>query len=263
VLASRERHSPDDMAALHADTKSGLADELLPIALGETLADADAVAARELLAGWDRRMDATSAAAAMFALWLDALAEELFRTELGDALYDLYHTNRSWISAFATEAAMAHVARRPDRARVIEASLAAAYRHARERLGDDPSLWRWGTLHRITFAHVLGRALPPLADLFNAGPYEANGGDDTVNRGTYTIGENFQTGGIPSYRQIVDLGDFDRSRSVITTGCSGNPASPYYANQAQLWLHGEYHPMLFSPEAIAAEAAGTLTIKPA
>jgi len=263
VLASREKHSADDMAALHADTRSGLADEVVPLALGATLRSADAEAARDILAGWDHRMDAASPGAAVFALWLDALATVLFRTELGDELFDLYHTNRSWISAFASESVAAHVAGRPDRDRVIDESLANAYRHARERLGNDVGAWRWGTLHQITFGHVLGRALPPLAELFNAGPFEASGGDDTVNRGTYTVGENFQTGGIPSYRQIVDLGDFDRSRSVITTGCSGNPASPYYSNQTELWLRGEYHPMLFSPEAIANDSVGTLTIKPA
>ena len=262
VLASREKHSTDDMAALHADTRSGLADELAPLALGATLRSADAEAARGMLAEWDHRMDAGSASAAVFALWLDALANVLFRTELGDELFDLYHTNRSWISAFAAESALSHVAHRPDRDRVIDESLAHAYRHASERLGADPQAWRWGTLHQITFGHVLGRALPPLAELFNAGPFEASGGDDTVNRGTYTVGENFQTGGIPSYRQIVDLGDFDRSRSVITTGCSGNPASPYYSNQTALWLRGDYHPMVFSREAIANESVGTLTIKP-
>ncbi|MCA1834270.1 MAG: penicillin acylase family protein, partial [Actinobacteria bacterium] len=118
-------------------------------------------------------------------------------------------------------------------------------------------------LHRVTFVHTIGRALPPLAAMFNAGPYEVGGGDDTVNRGTYTVGEDYQTAGIPSYRQIIDVGDFDRSRSVITTGCSGNPASPYYANQTPLWLACKYHPMPFSAEAIAEAAAGTLTIKPA
>ncbi len=261
VIASRDAHSANDMAALQADTHSGIADELLPALRDIDVQSKDAKRAAELLQAWDRRMDAGSAGAALFACWLDELARELFHTELGETLFDLYHTNKSWVSAFATEATIDRITHHPQRVHVLEHTLANAWRAATERLGADPSSWRWGTLHRITFAHPLGRALPPLAALLSTGPFEAPGGDDTVNRGTYVVGENFQTGGIPSYRQVVDLGDFDRSRSVITTGCSGNPASPYYSNQTELWLGGAHHPMLFSAEAIAAAAEGTLTIK--
>jgi penicillin amidase len=247
VLRSREKHSADDMAALQRDAFSGIADALL----------SKAPVPHELLRNWNRHMDAEQSAAALFAVWLDELARALFHKELGDELFDLFHTNRSWVSAFSAEAVLAAI---DGNAELCAETLQRAWDRLADMLGPDSARWRWGSLHQITFAHPIARALPPLAELFNAGPYEVSGGDDTVNRGTYSVGENFQTGGISSYRQIVDLGDFDRSRSVITTGCSGNPASPYYANQTPLWLHGEHHPMLFTPDAIQSEAVGTLVI---
>jgi penicillin amidase len=262
VLASTEKHSPDDLAALQFDTHSGIAEGLLPLLDGIDL-DGDAQRALDLLAPWNRRMDAGSAAAALFGLLLDELAKLLFKDALGPELFDFYHTNKAWVAAFAAEATSSHLAAHPRRDELVAEALSNAWHVARAHFGDDVSGWRWGTLHRITFAHPLGRALPPLAEILNLGPFAVGGGDDTVNRGTYSVGEDFQTGGIPSYRQIIDLGDLDRSRSVITTGCSGNPASPYYTNQTPLWLSGEYHPMPFSPGAIADAAAGTLTIKPA
>ena len=36
---------------------------------------------------------------------------------------------------------------------------------------------------------------------------------------------------IPSVRAVYDLGDLERSASVVPTGVSGNPASPHWADQ--------------------------------
>jgi penicillin amidase len=249
ALRSREKHSIDDMAELQRDTFSGIADALLRIAPVH----------HDVLRSWNRRMDAEQPGAALFAVWLDELARALFHKEMGDELFDVYHTTRTWVSAFSAESILHTLG--PSHAELCAETLQRAWDRLADLLGDDPAEWRWGSLHRITFAHPIARALPPLAELFNAGPFEANGGDDTVNRGSYAAGEGFQTGGISSYRQIIDLGDFDRSRSVITTGCSGNPASPFYANQTPLWLAGEHHPMPFTPEAIAEAAVGTLVIR--
>lgn len=104
--------------------------------------------------------------------------------------------------------------------------------------------------------------MPPLGELLSAGPFEAPGGDDTVNRGVSNPGEDYAESAVSSYRQIIDLSDFDRSLSIITSGNSGNPASPYYRDQAEMWLTGEYHPMPFSREAVEKASVGRLTLGP-
>ncbi len=64
-----------------------------------------------------------------------------------------------------------------------------------------------------------------------------------------------------SYRQIVDLADWDASRAVHTTGQSGHPASKHYDDMIQLWLRGELHPMLWSREQVEANAEGRLVLE--
>jgi acyl-homoserine lactone acylase PvdQ len=49
--------------------------------------------------------------------------------------------------------------------------------------------------------------------------------------------------------------DFDTSKMVIPGGSSGDPASPHYTDQLQLFLRGEYHGLSFHQTATAFPAA--------
>jgi penicillin amidase len=148
-----------------------------------------------------------------------------------------------------------------ERDRLLGQALTAAIADLEARLGPDMADWRWGRLHRVHFRHILAGAIPPLDELFSAGPFEVGGGDDTVNRGVLHPSEGFADGAIASWRQIIDLSDFDASLGVITTGNSGNPASPYFADQAPLWAAGEYHPLPFSRAAVEAATEGRLIVR--
>jgi penicillin G amidase len=59
-----------------------------------------------------------------------------------------------------------------------------------------------------------------------------------------------QEGG--SYSQIVDLGDLDRSLSMLPPGISENPASPHFKDQMDLWARGEFHPAPLSRPGVEA-----------
>jgi len=54
----------------------------------------------------------------------------------------------------------------------------------------------------------------------------------------------------PSFRQIIDLSDFDNSMSILPPGQSGNLVSPNAKDQFELWLKGEYKPMLWKKESV-------------
>ena len=58
------------------------------------------------------------------------------------------------------------------------------------------------------------------------------------------------------------MSDLDGSRSVIPTGNSGHPYSDHYDDQMPLYLTGQYHPMLFSREAVEAAAVEHLVLQP-
>jgi penicillin amidase len=66
----------------------------------------------------------------------------------------------------------------------------------------------------------------------------------------------------PSWRQVLDLSDWDASIGTHTVGQSGNPASPHFADLLPLWAKGEHHPMPFSREAVERHAASTLRLAP-
>jgi penicillin amidase len=53
-----------------------------------------------------------------------------------------------------------------------------------------------------------------------------------------------------SERQIVDLADVDASLSIIPTGQSGQPLSPNWGDQTQLWANDEYKPMALARQRI-------------
>lgn len=71
-----------------------------------------------------------------------------------------------------------------------------------------------------------------------------------------------QSASHPSMRMILDLADLDGGLAVMPTGQSGNPFNKHYDDMIDLWLNGEYHPMLFSRKAVEAAAEDHLILQP-
>ena len=99
----------------------------------------------------------------------------------------------------------------------------------------------------------------PEAAAFDHGP-EARPGDGTTVDATSGSGFS-QTSGA-SYREVFDLGDWDRSLGVNTPGESGQPGSPHYADLLPLWLEGEYFPMSYSRAMVDKNAKERLELTP-
>jgi penicillin amidase len=49
---------------------------------------------------------------------------------------------------------------------------------------------------------------------------------------------------------------------VLTTGQSGNPASPHWSDQAELWASGRVRPAPFTRPAVEAAASRSLLLSP-
>ncbi|MCA9871114.1 MAG: penicillin acylase family protein, partial [Anaerolineae bacterium] len=131
-----------------------------------------------------------------------------------------------------------------------------------EMIGKDPRKWAWGKVHQIEFSHPFGRGRV-LHWLFNRGQYPVGGNDHTLwmtaNELALPFGLVTTTA---TYRQVVQVGDWDRSTSILSTGQSGQPGSPHYADHIDLWREGEQHPMLWSRTAVDDEAEATLWLRP-
>ena len=265
ALEGKDRLSADDFRALHADVTSVPARVLVPALLKLPPQTDDQRRAMDALRGWDYRLTTDSVPAAVYEVWLNRLVRNTFGDELGDLadsysgragvrmLVGLRETPDSpWFDDVTTtgKETWADLALR---------SLDEAVAFLRERLGGDERGWQWGKLHTATFAHQLG-GVKPLDLILNKGPF-SNGGDGfTVNNTGYDSQYRQRT--VPSYRQIIDLSDWHRCVSVHTTGQSGHPGSPHYADFIPLWLAVDYHPMLYERAAVEANKEGVLVLTP-
>ena len=265
LLGASGEAGVEDMARIQTDVLSVQAAGILahlvrPIA--HALEDSRARRAATLLLGWDGRMLADSAPAALYHLLYQELLHRCFWPAMerqAPGIFTRYFSTLH-LAVPAADATLltSDGAWFPGGARAtVEACLLAAWDAALAKLGPDPSAWRWGSLHTLTFSHGFGRgrgvaarALAWLLDL-NRGPYARPGDGMTVNLGAFPLTAPFEVMVGPSYRQIVDLGDPEASRWIIAGGVSGDPRSPHYADQIGLWLRGEYRPMRFRPMADA------------
>ncbi len=129
-------------------------------------------------------------------------------------------------------------------------------------LGADPQLWQWGKLHHALIAHPFAAAADSATRTkLNVGPFAKQGGASTPNMSSYDPRDFRQTGG-PSFRVVVDVGNWDNSRAINTPGQSGDPDSPHYRDLADRWLKGEYFPLLYSRKRVEADTVRLIVLQP-
>jgi penicillin amidase len=129
-------------------------------------------------------------------------------------------------------------------------------------IGPDPRQWQWGKLHHSLIEHPFAAAVDgPLRDKLNVGPFAKSGGSHTPNMSSYDP-RNFRQVGGPSFRVVLDVGNWDNSRAINTPGQSGDPDSPHYRDLAPMWLRGDYFPLLYSKKQIAAATVQRIVLQP-
>jgi penicillin amidase len=88
------------------------------------------------------------------------------------------------------------------------------------------------------------------------------GGDGfTVNNTGFRRSDFRQTGGA-SYRQVMDLGDWDNSVAINTPGQSGDPKSPHYEDLFSLWAEGKYFPLSFNRKNVESVTEEIVILEP-
>ena len=238
------------------------------VALLKPLASDDANVKKglDLLKGWDARDTADSAAAAVYEVWIsNHLGPVLLKTTAPKAA-DLIAPEASSISAITgyLEKPDAALGSDPaaERDRVLRDSLGEAVTEVTSKLGPDVSTWRWGRLHVAQFDH----ALMPLADKATAtqmqvGPLAYGGAANVPRAANYRRSDYHLIGGA-SFRMVLDVGQWDASRTINTPGQSGDPFSGHYRDLAPLWATGQYVPLLYSRNAVEAATAEAITLTP-
>ena len=141
-------------------------------------------------------------------------------------------------------------------------SLKNAWTDMVKRQGPNPQAWNWGQLHHNLNAHPFAAIVDEATRAkLNVGPTPEGGSPYTPNQSTYRASDFLQTNG-PSFRTVVDVGNWDNSRAINLPGQSGNPDSPHYRDLAPLWLKGEYFPLLYSRKAVEAATESRVHLVP-
>src|SRR4030042_353684 len=279
MLREREKHSIASFQRMHGDVYSTPGRDLAEFMGRLNPSDEESLRAREYVRGWDYCLTPDRVAGTIVEVFFIHMYRNTFAHKVGGAL-DRYMGQgvhyMAPVSGYAHQAS-SHLARllrqapadwfprrngrRGNREDVGLRSLRDALDELRTRLGHDMSSWRWGRVHTISFPHMLGKG--PLARLLSRGPYPMGGDHNTVAQAAYDPMAPYAAGlSVPSYRQIVDLGNLSNSVSAHTTGQSGQPGSRHFADMIPLWRRVEYHPMLFERDAILAQSEGVLTREP-
>ena len=251
-LDTPEPHSMEDSLALQRDYHSVLTRRVL--ALLPELAKTNPNSGGPLLTDWDQRLEADSAAAALWNVWYYRhLSPALGRTLTKD--------RETPAGSLDTQTTLALLNTQQGQAAAIT-SLRDAWAATSDLLGADASQWQWGDLHQIVFKHpLLDQANTSLAEHMRIKPYPRGGSANTTNNTGFGA-NSFDVRSGASFRMVVDVGNWDAARMTNAPGQSGDPRSPFYDNLLENWATEGHVPMLFSREKVDESAVFTIKLTP-
>jgi penicillin amidase len=277
ALAAARGVGLEEMGRLQNDLKSLAAARLMagvPQAL-ETAKkqDAEAVAVDALtqLAAWDQVVDGR-AVVTLYEAFEDAVWRRTFVDEMGEPLFRLFY---EWAGGERPAGLHAVIDERQSRwfddIATIEKRESRddiyilAARDAAERVEAEfgrGSGRAWDRVHAVTFEHPLAADSWWRSWVFSRGPVPIAGDGTTVMRVSWNRLRPFRAWEAPSWRQLLDVGEWDQARVVLPTGQSGHLMSPHYFDQNALWRSGQYRTQSYSREAVLKAQAHRLVLTP-
>jgi len=268
VLRDKTRKfSVADFEQLQHDAVSLPARELITLLKAAKFDDSAIQPYVQLLTSWDAVLSKDSAAAALYELWIPKLPAQVFKVHVPLKAWPMVAARiglpRTLATLKAAEPRWFAPGKSAQEARAARDlalywSLKEAVSDAQSRLGADFKQWRWGKLHVAPFTHPLATS-EEWRTLFNLPTVERAGDGNTVFA---TSGPNFRQNHGASFREILDVSNWDNSVATNVPGQSGQPGSPHYGDLLPLWAEGKYFPLLYSKSAIEAQAKQRLTLEP-
>ena len=235
MLKQQPKFSIEDFERMQQDVVSLPARRFQKILSGwKPAQNQDAV---RLVREWDARVTADSKAALIFELWMSALPQFLWPAGRGSGVV---------APNIVLDAVELH-------SEVLGPSLELALSASTKISPGDPDKRVWGALHQLSLRHPLNAKRLDLA------PIARPGDSNTVNAAS---GANHSQTNGPSYRQIIDLSNWDNSVMTNVPGESGDPESKHYSDLLADWAAGRYHPMPFSRAAVEAAMEERILLEP-
>ncbi|MFF5916789.1 penicillin acylase family protein [Streptomyces flavochromogenes] len=249
LLGASADWTPESITAVHRDTDNRSAARLLAAVArvggsGQTDSGPSPVelspaasAVRGRLLAWDRRMDADSTDAGLYAAVRGAVVRRFAAHEAFAALREpapYPEVFRPWLAlgprvAYALETLLVA-------GPVPAADVDRIVREALDEVGAGDPPAAWGVTHRL----APWQALPDPDDA----RWPGLGGDhDCVFSTSSVPGWTDRSARASAARYVWDLADRERSGWIVPFGASGVPGDPHHRDQLPLWLRGELAPV--------------------
>lgn len=184
---------------------------------------------------WDGNSSLNSIAASIFAYWYRELAimNPNFLQEYAaypNPLFIKYQlqSNGSYCRSNATHNCN----------ELLSQTLQKAIQKLMQDHGTHSKQWQWQYIHHAVFSELGLGTVNAINWIWNR-DIASPGDNYTINAATFNL-RNFNIIDSPSYRQIIDLSDLNKSVYILTPGQSNDPFNRHYADQMRLWRDGKY-----------------------
>lgn len=261
LLQSKENFSIQDFKNFQLDLFTEEAPEILPVMIKNVKDEVNTELHKEILSlleNWDFYLTKNSIAGTIYKIWCQETLKLILVPLIGKELFDIYLTS----NPFELKRLFKLYDEKIDELRqLLFNALENSIKFLTEKFSSDYQKWKWGNLHKVVLAHPFSQA-NEAAKMLNIGPFKIGGDSNTLNNGFYDPMNNYKVIVGPSFRQIHDLSDWDKSIGVISGGQSGLAFHKHYSDLMKLWVKGKYVPLLFTREAISQNIEGVYKLIP-
>ena len=276
MLEAKEKLTLADFQQIQSDHQSQIAvaylSRFIKALESKNLTDKTELKALGILQKWDGQMERESTATTIFeTLYMnlirnmvsDKLDEQLVKDVSGNQTLcenllatSLRSKNPVWFDNIKTK-------EKETFEDILAESLKNTVADLTKKLGNNPNKWEWQKVHTLTLTHPMGK-VKMLDILFglNTKTYGVPGGSYTVCPYSWSFNDAYQADHGPSQRHVFDVGSWDRSETVIPTGTSGIPGSPYYCDQTEMYMHNQYHNDFFAKEKVEQASVTRMKFMP-
>jgi penicillin amidase len=273
MLAARDTWTVEAAANLQMDQSPIPWREMRDVIVGCDVSDPNAALAIEMLESWDGVASKDSAPATVYELFVVEMAQRVVRAKapraaewaLGKGHSAL--TPESIIFTRRTGHLSRLMATRPDGwfpdgwDVEMEDALASVVQYLIDDRGNDTARWSWGTVRPLTFVHPVGER-KPMDKVFNLGPFPWGGDANTISQAAVSFLDPVANSPfVASMRMVVDVGEWEDNRFVLPGGQSGNPLSPHYDDQLDLYRFGGAVSIAWSDEQRDSVVMNTLILE--
>jgi penicillin amidase len=256
MLKEKEKLSVEDFQRMQGDQKSKMAEKFTKYFLSHmkvsgSLTETEKTVS-ELMGKWDYSMSKDGPEALIFENWYYFTGLNLVKDQMDSLLLKEFTGDKVFFQNY-----MENILVAPDNkwaddistttvtetfGDIIGSSFQQSVQVLVAEFGGKPAAWKWGNSHLFTLHHPMS-GVKILNKIFNLdrGPFSVGGSYHTVGPYDHPLNKYWDVKHGASERHIFDVGDWDRSLTIIPTGTSGIPASKHYCDQTEMYMTNKYH----------------------